>query len=92
MPTSSVSRDNRIELRTTKEEKQLLAMAAAYERLDVTSFIMRNILPAAHDIVDRAERIALSKRDTLRVLELLARPPKPPAMLMAAARRRRART
>ncbi|WHZ14329.1 MAG: hypothetical protein OJF52_001166 [Nitrospira sp.] len=92
MPTSRVSRDNRIELRTTKEEKQLLAMAAAYERLDVTSFIMRNVLPTAHDIVDRAERIAFSKRDTLRVLELLVRPPKPPAMLMAAARRRRART
>jgi uncharacterized protein (DUF1778 family) len=42
-------RNDRIELRTTKEEKRLLAVAAAYERLDVTSFIMRNVLPAARE-------------------------------------------
>jgi len=44
MATSATNRDDRIELRTTKEEKRLLATAAAYERLDVTSFIMRNVL------------------------------------------------
>src|SRR3546814_11734763 len=58
----------------SKEEKRLLATAAAYERLDVTSFIMRNVLPAARDVVDRAERIVLSERDTVRVLELLENP------------------
>ena len=36
-----LNRDDRLELRATKEEKRLLAAAAAYERLDVTSFIMR---------------------------------------------------
>jgi len=75
-----------------KDEKQLLAQAAAYERLDVTSFIMRNVLPTARDVVDRAERIVLSERDTVRVLELLENPPKPTPALMAAARRRVART
>jgi uncharacterized protein (DUF1778 family) len=60
MPTNTAARDDRIELRTTKEEKRLLASAAAYERLDVTSFIMRKVLPAAREVVDRAERIVLS--------------------------------
>jgi len=92
MPTKSLARDDRIELRATKEEKRLLSAAAAYERLDVTSFIMRNVLPAARDVVDRAERIVLSERDSARVLRLLEKPPRPTSALLAAARRRRKRT
>jgi len=91
MSETNAAREDRIELRTTKEEKRLLAAAAAYERLDVTSFIMRNVLPTARDVVDRAERIVLSARDSRRVLELLENPPNPTPALMAAARRRTAR-
>jgi uncharacterized protein (DUF1778 family) len=91
MSATSTAREDRIELRATKEEKRLLATAAAYERLDVTSFIMRSVLPTARDVVDRAERIVLSERDSVRVLELLENPPKPTAALRAAARRRAAR-
>ncbi|MEX2642727.1 MAG: DUF1778 domain-containing protein [Acetobacterales bacterium] len=92
MPITGSTRADRIELRATKEEKRLLARAAAYERLDVTSFIMRSALPAAQDAVDRAERIVLNERDTARVLDLLENPPAPTAALMAAARRRRDRS
>jgi len=88
---TSAAREDRIELRATKEEKRILATAAAYERLDVTSFIMRTVLPAAREVMDRAERIVLSERDTVRVLELLENPPKPTPALKAAARRRAAR-
>ena len=91
MSATGAARKDRIELRATKEEKRLLARAAAHERLDVTSFIMRNVLPTAREVVDRAERIVLSQRDTVRVLELLENPPKPTAALMAAARRRATR-
>ncbi len=91
MSATRTARADRIELRATKEEKRLLAAAAAYERLDVTSFIMRSVMPAAREVVDRAERIVLSGRDTARVLELLEHPPKPTAALMKAARRRAAR-
>lgn len=85
------NRDDRIELRTTQDEKRLLTAAAAHERLDVTSFIMRAALPAARDVVERAERLSLSKRDSLRVLDLLENPPAPTPALLAAARRRIAR-
>ncbi|SDR30582.1 Uncharacterized conserved protein, DUF1778 family [Rhizobiales bacterium GAS113] len=91
MPATRPAREDRIELRATKEEKRILATAAAYERLDVTSFIMRNVLPAAREVVDRAERIVLGERDTMRVIELLENPPKPLPALMAAARRRATR-
>ena len=89
MAANTAPRDDRIELRATREEKRLLAAAAACERLDVTSFIMRNVLPAAREVIDRAERIVLSERDSRRVLELLENPPEPTPALVAAARRRR---
>jgi uncharacterized protein (DUF1778 family) len=89
MTTTAATREERIELRTTKNEKRLLAAAAAYERLDVTSFIMRSVLPTAREVVDRAERIVLSERDSERVMNLLEKPPKPTAALLAAARRAR---
>jgi len=92
MAETPAVRDGRIELRATKEEKRLLAAAAAYERLDVTGFIMRAVLPAAREVVDRAERIVLSERDSARVLELLENPPEPTPALRAAARCRLART
>ena len=91
MAPTTAQRADRIELRATKEEKELLATAAAYERLDVTSFIMRTVLPAAREAIDRAERIVLSPRDSKRVLQLLEHPPEPTAALLAAARRRAAR-
>lgn len=84
----TATRDDRIELRATQQEKRLLAAAAAHERLDVTSFILRSVLPIARQVVDRAERIVLSERDTVRVLKLLENPPKPTPALLAAARRR----
>jgi uncharacterized protein (DUF1778 family) len=92
MPANPADREARIELRAIKEEKRLLATAAAYKGLDMTSFIMRNVLPAARDVIDRAERITLSERDTQRMLELLENPPEPTPALLAAARRRLART
>ena len=91
MPAKSVARAARIELRTTRAEKQLLAQAAAQERLDVTSFIMRSALPAAKEVMARSDRIVLSGRDTELVLKLLERPPRPTKALIEALARYRAR-
>ena len=91
MPTPSTTRDDRIELRASREQKRILAAAARYERLDLTSFVLRTALPVAEEIVARNERISLSARDSLRVLDLLEHPPKPTAALRAAAKRRRRR-
>src|SRR5271166_4524070 len=88
MPTPSISRDDRIELRASREQKRLLSAAAAYERLDLTSFVMRTALPVAEEIVARHERIVLSARDSVRVLDLLEHPPKPTPALRAAKRRK----
>ena len=87
MPTPA-TRDDRIELRASREQKRVLSAAAAYEHLDLTTFVMRTALPAAEEIVARHERITLSARDTARVLELLENPPAPTAALRSAAKRR----
>ena len=42
MPATHAAREDRIELRATREEKRLLA--AAYERLDLTSFRVDHFL------------------------------------------------
>jgi len=67
-------------------EKAMLARAAALEHTDVTGFILRSALPAAREAIDRAERLRLSERDSLRVLDLLDNPPEPNARLLEAAR------
>jgi uncharacterized protein (DUF1778 family) len=88
MPARSTTRDDRIELRASREQKRILSAAAAYERLDLTSFVMRTTLPAAEEIIARHERITLTARDSVRILDLLEHPPEPSRALRAAARRR----
>lgn len=77
---------NRIEIRIKAEEKSLLVRAAALEHLDLTGFILRRVLPEARAVIDRAERVALSERDSLKVLDLLEHPPKPTSRLKRAAK------
>ena len=84
-PTDQL-RNNRIELRATPHEKELLTRAAAIEHMDVTSFVMRTAVPRAREVIQHTERVELSERDTLLVLNLLENPPKPNAKLKSAAK------
>ena len=85
----TLTESGRIELRIKPEEKALLSRAAALRHEDLTGFILRLVVPAAERIIEQSERIELSARDSLRVLELLENPPKPSAKLRAAAKRHR---
>ena len=77
---------NRIELRVPPEQKAVIARAAALEHMDVTGFILKRILPEAQAVVERAEHLALSERDSLKILDLLENPPKPTERLIRAAK------
>ena len=85
MPREHVD-NGRIELRLKPEDKAVLARAAALERLDLTSFILRAALPRAQEVIADSEKLRLSERDTLRVLDLLENPPEPSARLIRAAK------
>ena len=76
----------RVELRLQPEDKAVLVRAAALERLDLTSFILRAALPRAKATIADAETLKLSERDSLRVLDLLENPPAPPERLVRAAK------
>lgn len=76
----------RIELRIKPEDKSVLTRAAALERLDLTRFILGAALPRAKAVIMESEKLSLSERDSLRVLELLEHPPEPPARLIRAAK------
>ena len=81
-----VEDNSRVELRVTRADKAEMVRAARLEHTDLTNFILGAALPAAKAVIARAERIEVSERDSLRVLELLENPPRPNKKLLAAAR------
>ena len=86
MARTASETSSRIELRIPREQKAVIARAAALEHLDLTGFILRRVLPEARAVVERAEHLALSERDSLRVLDLLENPPAPSERLIRAAK------
>ena len=86
MPRVANESSNRMSLRIRAEEKAMLLRAVALRHTDLTDFVVRHALRAAKDVIEEAEHVQLSERDSLRVLHLLENPPKPNARLIAAAR------
>ena len=86
MPRAAVEDNSRLSLRIPAEEKAVLLRAVALQHTDLTDFVLRHALRAAKDIIQNAEHLQLSERDSVRVLDLLENPPLPNARLGAAAR------
>ncbi len=86
MPRAAIDSNNRMNLRVAPEQKAMLLRAAALNNSDLTDFILRNALREAKLIIEQAEHIKLSGRDSLRVLDLLEHPAPPNARLLAAAK------
>ncbi len=86
MPRTAVEDNSRMSLRIRPADKALLMRAVAYAHTDLTDFVLRNAVQAAKAVIDQAERVSLSERDSLRVLDALENPPHPNAKLLAAAK------
>ena len=86
MPRPAVEDNSRMSFRIRPDEKALLVRAVALDRTDLTDFVLRHTLLAAKALIEEADRVALSGRDSLRVLALLENPPAPNPGLLAAAR------
>ena len=82
----AVEDNSRMSLRIRAEEKALLMRAVALNHTDLTEFVVRHALRAAKAVIEEADRVQLSARDSLRVLDLLESPPAPNARMRAAAR------
>ena len=86
MPRLAVEDNKRMSLRIAADEKAVLLRAAALKHTDLTDFVIRHALHAAKAVIEEADHLRLSKRDSLRVLDLLEHPPAPNAKLLAAAK------
>ena len=86
MPRIAVEDNCRVSLRIRPEQKALLLRAAALDRTDLTDFVIHHALLAAKAVIEEADRVPLSKRDSLRAMKLLENPPAPNAKLRAAVR------
>jgi uncharacterized protein (DUF1778 family) len=71
-------------LRVKPEVKARLVRAAALRHTDLTDFVTRTALREAEAVIEEAERIKLSERDSLLVLNLLENPPPANSRLRAA--------
>jgi uncharacterized protein (DUF1778 family) len=72
--------------RIRPEDKRTIMRAAALRHMDLSEFVVTSSLAATQEVIAHEERIQLSERDSLRVLELLENPPKPTERMLAALR------
>ncbi len=86
MPRTAVKDNQRLALRLKPEDKSLIMRAVELEQTDMTSFILRTVLQQAQAVIDDHERLKLSKRDSVLVMNLLDNPPPANAKLRKAAR------
>ena len=64
-------------LRIRPADKAVILRAVALKGTDMTEFILRTALREAQAVIDEHEQVKLSRRDSLRVLEVLENPPAP---------------
>jgi len=74
MPRASIDDSKRLNLRVTLKVKATLSRAAALRNTDLTSFVTQSALREAEAVIEDADRIRLSERDSLLVLDLLQNP------------------
>jgi len=84
MPRVAVNDNKRMQLRVRPEQKATLMRAAALKNTDLTDFVLQYALREAKTVIEEAERMPLSERDSLLVLDLLENPPAPNAKLRSA--------
>jgi uncharacterized protein (DUF1778 family) len=84
MPRVAIDDNKRMNLRVLPEQKATLMRAAALRNTDLTDFVLQLALREAKAVIEEAERVTLSERDTRLWLNLLDNPPKPNRRLIAA--------
>ncbi|WP_293867529.1 DUF1778 domain-containing protein [uncultured Alsobacter sp.] len=88
MPRVGIDDNHRFTMHIPPLEKARLMRAAALEGTTLKDFMLRNSLSAAEAVIEKFERISLSERDTLRVLDLLDHPREPSPRLVRAIKAR----
>jgi uncharacterized protein (DUF1778 family) len=87
MPVSPVTRDERLDARVTREEKELIETAANLRGTSASDFVRMATKEAAMQIIREHEVLTLNEKAKRVFVEALLNPPKPNERAIAAARR-----
>lgn len=79
--STTVLKNARMELKTTRALKQTLTRAAALSGVDLTAFVLSSAEEKARNVIEHHDSLALSRNEQERFLDVLSQPPKPPAAL-----------
>ena len=77
MVALALKKDARLDLKTTAQNKALLAQAAMLRGVDMTTFIMMPALKAAREVVALNEKIQLDQQEQHALFAALSKPSKP---------------
>ena len=83
----ATTKDARLDIRITPDQKDLVERAAAVSGLSLTNFVARCIEKAARRTLQDYEKMALTKRDSEAFVQALIRPSTPSRRLSRAAGR-----
>lgn len=72
--SETASKDSRIDLRLTKEQKALLEKAASLKGVSLSAYTLLHLLPQAQQDIDNQERLTLTNRDRDLFLSALENP------------------
>lgn len=86
MPRTAVEDNKRLALRIRPRDKATILRGSVLADTDMTDFIVKTAVRAAQELIDKSEKVSLSARDSLRVLDLLEHPPAANDRLRAAAK------
>ena len=76
MSKRPATKDSRIDLRVTSEQKALLEQAAALKGVSLSAYTLLHLLPIAQQEMENQEKLTLSNRDRDLFLSALENPPK----------------
>lgn len=81
---SASSKTNRIDLRVSREQKEILETAASIKGVSLSAYLLANCLQIAKADLAQHQKLVLSERDRDLFLSLIANPPKPNPSLVEA--------
>lgn len=80
----TASKTNRIDLRVSREQKDLLETAASLKGISLSAYLLANCLEIAQEDIAKHQKLVLSDRDRDLFLSLIANPPQPKQDLIEA--------
>ena len=84
MPSTEITKQDRMHIRLDARSKSKLERAAAYSQKSLSEFVLGRALQAADEVIQENETITLSAADWDRFLDALENPPTPNARLKRA--------